>query len=288
MTLGKSQVKVSSSLLTINKFAQLCRTTPRTIRFYDQMGLIKPAKIDSWNGYRFYDPFQAKEFFKIRLMQNFHVPLNKVKGSLRVKSPENFLEERIKEAKTEVEEKEKEIKFLNNIKNFLFAKDSNKSFKKEIFGPYILLCEYLEKGRYDEINSHIYKLRDLAKKLKIAHQDKQMTFYWDPVVYKPKDTRLEICLVLKGNKFPKINLPKGYNFRKFPKIEAKSYSYKGPFDYIALIYQKIHEKHGYILKPEERGWFDIHVSGPWNKKSSYDHVTKIAFNNSIYKQLAKA
>lgn len=276
---------MKNNLITINKFAQLCRTTPRTIRFYDQLGLIKPVKVDSWNGYRYYDPFQAKEFFKLRLMQNFSVPLEKIKGSLRVKSPGQFMEDKIQDVETEVKEKQKQVKFLKNIKDFLLAKSIEKFFKDETFGPYILLCEYVEKGTYDTINAHIYKLRDLAKKLKIAHIDQQLVFYWDPVSYKPKDTKLEICLILKGNKIPDIELPEGYYFRKFPKIKAKAYTYKGPFDYISLIYQKIHEKHGYKLKKEETGWFDMHVTGPWNKASAYDHITKIAFNNSIYAQL---
>lgn len=76
MTLGESQEKVigdsgqarlaestakrarmtSRGLLSIHEFAHVCRTTPRTLRFYAQKGLFKPIKIDQNNKYRFYDP----------------------------------------------------------------------------------------------------------------------------------------------------------------------------------------------------------------------------------------
>ena len=57
MTQGQSQVNPSTSSgltlsqveeskrLAIKEFAQICRTTPRTLRFYEQKGLFKPFKI---------------------------------------------------------------------------------------------------------------------------------------------------------------------------------------------------------------------------------------------------
>src|SRR3989338_472751 len=77
MTQGQSQV----NLLTIKQFAEVCRTTPRTLRFYEKKGLFKPAVIDTFNKYRFYHPSQAREFLKIKLLQNFHVPLKQIKAN---------------------------------------------------------------------------------------------------------------------------------------------------------------------------------------------------------------
>ena len=74
MTQRQSQV----NLLTINKFAKMCRTTPRTLRLYEKKGLLKPAYIDTYNSYRYYKVSQVEDFQKIRLLKNFHVPLREI------------------------------------------------------------------------------------------------------------------------------------------------------------------------------------------------------------------
>ena len=40
-------------LLSIGELAGICNITPKTLRHYDKLGLLKPAKINPQNGYRF-------------------------------------------------------------------------------------------------------------------------------------------------------------------------------------------------------------------------------------------
>src|SRR3989344_848083 len=150
MTLGQSQVNLEhgerltlskvegSKLLTINQFASVCRTTPRTLRFYEQKGIFKPAFIDEWSKYRFYDPKQARDFLKIKLMQNFHTPINVI-----LKSQSNatkHLDNKLIELEKEILEKEKEYKFLQKIKYFFTEENPKKLFKTKTFGPFNLFC----------------------------------------------------------------------------------------------------------------------------------------------------
>lgn len=283
MTQRQSQVNVSMAankgLLTIKKFAELCRTTPRTIRFYDQKGLLNPVHIDRYNKYRYYSPLQARKFFRIRLLQNFHIPLEKIKSFSKIKTTADVLGDKLAVVKAELDEKQSEYEFLKNMKFFLFdTKTADKLLKEETIGPFTLFCTYVEKGRYDKINSYIDQLFRLAEDLKIPVTLQPMVFYLDPVSYKPKDTKLEIALVCKLKEIPKkIDLQKEYYFKKFPMTRVRTYSYKGPFKYITLIYQKLYEgKENRKLKPKEVG-MDLHPYGPWNRKSEYDFLTKIAF-----------
>ncbi len=266
-------------LLTIKQFAVLCRTTPRTIRFYDQKGLIKPKHVDSVTGYRLYDPHQAREFFKVRLLQNFHVPLRAIKATLKKATEKTFLEPELHTISEDIVEKTKEYEFLKNIRMFLFGRKPATLFlKSEVWGPYILFSTFDTHSRYDKINSVILHLMEKARELKIPITDRQLVFYHDPITYKPHDTRLEICLVCEAKTIPEdITLPDGYYFSRYPRTKVKVYTYRGPFEYITLVYQKIHEgKTSPVLKPHEVG-FDLHTTGPWNMKSPYDFVTKIAF-----------
>ena len=161
---------------------------------------------------------------------------------------------------------------------FLFGNANPDNFlHKETLGPYVLLCKLEEKGKYATIDKAIFELMSLSKKLKIPAVEKTMTFYLDPLPYQPKDTKLETGLICKAQQIPEIKLPEGYYFKIYPKTHALVFNYKGPWEYISLIYQQFHrERQNRLLKPKEVG-FDIYIDGPWNVSSENSYFTKICF-----------
>lgn len=56
-------------MMTIKVFAELCGCTTQTLRYYDRVGLLTPARVDEWTGYRYYEERQALDFVKIRNLQ---------------------------------------------------------------------------------------------------------------------------------------------------------------------------------------------------------------------------
>lgn len=55
--------------MTIQEFARLCGASPQTLRYYDRIGLLKPARTDDWTRYRYYESEQARDFVKIKNLQ---------------------------------------------------------------------------------------------------------------------------------------------------------------------------------------------------------------------------
>ena len=45
-------------MLRISEFSKLSHLTIKALRFYEKEGLLKPAAIDEWNNYRFYETSQ--------------------------------------------------------------------------------------------------------------------------------------------------------------------------------------------------------------------------------------
>ena len=41
--------------MQIKEFARLTKVSVRTLHYYDEIGLLKPAGVDKWTGYRYYD-----------------------------------------------------------------------------------------------------------------------------------------------------------------------------------------------------------------------------------------
>lgn len=46
-------------IFSIGEFSQISGLSLKTLRFYDEKGLLKPAQVDPSTGYRFYDPAAA-------------------------------------------------------------------------------------------------------------------------------------------------------------------------------------------------------------------------------------
>ena len=57
-------------MMTIKEFAKLCSCNTQTLRYYDRINLLKPAKTDEMTGYRYYSENQAMDFVKIKNLKD--------------------------------------------------------------------------------------------------------------------------------------------------------------------------------------------------------------------------
>ncbi|MBV2364184.1 MerR family transcriptional regulator [Streptomonospora nanhaiensis] len=62
-------------LLTIGRFARLCRLSVKRLRHYDELGLLSPVRVDAASGYRYYAPGQARDALTIALLREMDLPL---------------------------------------------------------------------------------------------------------------------------------------------------------------------------------------------------------------------
>ena len=68
--------------MTIKEFSRLCGCNPQTLRYYDHVDLLKPVKVDSWTGYRYYDEDQALQYVKIKNLQMAGFSIDEIRGLL--------------------------------------------------------------------------------------------------------------------------------------------------------------------------------------------------------------
>jgi DNA-binding transcriptional MerR regulator len=69
-------------LLSISEFARLSRLSPKALRRYDELGLLRPARVDAHNGYRWYAPDQAVRARLIALLRRVDLPLARIAALL--------------------------------------------------------------------------------------------------------------------------------------------------------------------------------------------------------------
>ena len=69
-------------MITIQGFARLCGCNTQTLRYYDRIGLLAPARVDEWTGYRYYEEEQAMLFVRIRNLQQADFSIEEIKTLL--------------------------------------------------------------------------------------------------------------------------------------------------------------------------------------------------------------
>ena len=64
--------------LQINEFAKLAGVSVRTLHYYDEIGLLKPAFVDEQNGYRFYDEISLERMQEILFYRELDFELKSI------------------------------------------------------------------------------------------------------------------------------------------------------------------------------------------------------------------
>lgn len=98
-------------MFKIGDFSQLGQVSVRTLHHYDERGLLKPAEIDDWTGYRFYSAEQLPRLNRILALKDLgfslgqisqvledDVPAEQLRGMLTLKQAE--IERQLTEGQT--------------------------------------------------------------------------------------------------------------------------------------------------------------------------------------------
>ena len=66
----------------IGEFSKICQVSVKTLRHYDRIGLLKPAEVDRFTGYRYYDRSQLERMLLIRRLKRYGFSLDEVQALL--------------------------------------------------------------------------------------------------------------------------------------------------------------------------------------------------------------
>jgi DNA-binding transcriptional MerR regulator len=65
-------------MLKIGDFSFLSRVTVKTLRYYDEIGLLKPVKVDPFTSYRYYSVEQLPRLNRILVLKNLGLSLEEI------------------------------------------------------------------------------------------------------------------------------------------------------------------------------------------------------------------
>ena len=147
--------------MSVKEFAELTGVSVRTLHYYDEINLLKPAEIDENNGYRFYDSTALERMQEILFCRELDFPLKSIceilsspdydkqkalseQKKLLILKKERL--ERIISAIDNAEESEAIMKALNN-NDYEAARKQYESEAKERWGKTEAYKEHTEKTK---------------------------------------------------------------------------------------------------------------------------------------------
>ncbi|MFM7428139.1 MAG: MerR family transcriptional regulator [Elainella sp.] len=92
-------------MLRISDFAQLSRVSPKALRLYDRLGLLKPMRVDQDNGYRFYSATQLPRLNRILVLKSLGFSLEQIGQLLDEQLTPETLRSLLRLKQTEIEQR---------------------------------------------------------------------------------------------------------------------------------------------------------------------------------------
>jgi DNA-binding transcriptional MerR regulator len=114
---------------TINKLAQLAGVSTRTLRYYDQIGLLPPVRIGE-NGYRYYDQDNLLQLQQILFYRQLSVPLKDIQSILT--APEFETQQALEDHRSALQHKASQLEMLiGTIDNTITDLQGENEMEKE-------------------------------------------------------------------------------------------------------------------------------------------------------------
>lgn len=266
-------------MFKIGEFSKLTQVSVRMLRYYDEVDLLKPVKVDKFTNYRLYSVEQIQTLQKILLLRDMDFPVKKIKDILNKENEKIFIKELNNKKKNLYEKiyclKEKINKIDTAVKDINqnnFDVHSNIIIKNIPSYNMLILRKKIktyfhESELWEELNKYINE-----NDIEIEKDPKCITFFYDE---EHKEENIDIAVGVCVNK---SNQDDG-NFKYIQTEEAEnmaSIMVYGDFSNIGKYYYdfaKWLENHNYykIINPTRQ---ICHI-GPFNSTNPEEYLTEL-------------
>ena len=263
--------KNSGTLYKIGMFAAMNHVTVKTLRFYEEQGLLMPAFINQENGYRYYELSQMAVIHQITALKLAGFTLEEI---ARINSGTD-------EEAVLLKKKSELLARISDLTRQIAAVDGYLSKKKTGLSAPVLIKTIPETTvafmqtrlkTYDCLFDAMPKMGALMEKAGCvcALPEYCFTNYLEPG-YKDGDILVEICESVVEAKKETGDL----HFRTLPEIQAACIFHKGSYNLFSESYETVLryiEENGYAIAGEIR---ESYIDGVWNKDDERDWLSEI-------------
>jgi len=252
-------------MFKIGDFSRLCRITVRTLRYYDEIGLLKPVKIDTFTGYRYYSVDQLPRLNRIAMLKSLGLSLDDIRELLDNDLPTDHIRQLLQVKRAEIKQRlNEDEERLHQVEVWLDKINKGDTMptdiaiqEKEV--PELQVISKRETGTYE---TTIDKLADeLMEQINRPENQGRVTIT-GPVMmlcheeeYKEEDADIEVVIPVSGA--VTVESP-SFEIKTLPKCRVLSFVHRGAYNSyydIAYVYAQIYkyaEENNLELIPPDR------------------------------------
>lgn len=258
-------------MLKIGEFSKLSHFTIKALRFYEKEGLLVPAKVDEWTGYRFYTTDQLETAASIKSYRQLDLSVNEIKAIFSGDDIKTILLKKAEQLKKQKSTIDVHLSIINHI-----LEEKQMKYQvtiKEIPAVTVYYSE-VRIPRYSDMMQYIPKIgaecMKLNPNLKCTEPPYEFCEYLD-------NEHRDCDILIRHNEAVTESGVENENikFREIPAVKVLSIFHKGAYDNIG-------EAYAYITKYAEENRYKVngyarecYIDGIWNKESVNDWLTEI-------------
>ena len=268
---GPCEGKTSATLYKIGMFAAMNHVTVKTLRFYEEQGLLMPALIHPETGYRYYTLSQMAVLHQITALKLAGFTLEEIAHIHSGADEEAVLLKKKAELLARIADLTRQIAvvdgYLSKKKNGLSAPVLVKTIPETTVAFMRIRLE-----SYDCLFDRMPEMGALMEKAgcSCALPEYCFTGYLEPG-YKDGDILVEICESVVEAKKEAGEL----RFKTLPEIQAACVFHKGSYRTFSESYETLLryiEENGYEIAGEIR---ESYIDGVWNKDDESEWLSEI-------------
>lgn len=260
-------------MFRIGLFAKLNNVSVKTLRYYDEKGLLKPASIDSQTGYRYYSPDQMLVLNKILSLKSLDFSLTEIAYILEDDMDlDQLLTLKIVECESRIAEDKARLLKMKNLKE---------KMKEAYQMTYNILIKKSDAVKVATLRREIptYSAQGPLWEELSAYIEAQGAKIAEPcmVIYHSADEETgavdaEVVEAIIGN----VEATKEIEVKTLPADESlASTIHKGSYEHLYLAYKELYEwieDNGYKAIGPSR---ELFLKGEWNASDVKDYITEV-------------
>jgi len=223
----------------IGDFSQVTRLTVKTLRYYHEIGLLVPSRIEA-SGYRWYDEAAVRRVTLIQKMKGLGFSLEEIQGVLRGSQDDSDLVAFVRRHLAEVEGRLARDRAIRHQLTVLLSTETGEEIVKtrEESVSWTTLAEtrvasLAFQGRYDEIGARYAQLFKVYGRFVSGPP---LALYLDPE-YRESDASIEACVPLRAGS-PSAGKD-GVEIKVLPGLKVAQVIHHGPYDTLGDSYKKV-------------------------------------------------
>ncbi|MBN2040472.1 MAG: MerR family transcriptional regulator [Spirochaetes bacterium] len=225
-------------MYSIGKFSAITKIPCKTLRYYDEISLLKPAYIDSDNNYRYYDHNSIVRVQQILIYKNCGMPLEKIGQLINKNNADEDLTKILKDHLSVLDEKIKEIHISRSVleKTIQSLEEGNMYPVEIIQKKEQSVLGIRQRGDHDAISSILSRLFETAAVEKFKITGPHTIIWHEDKDFSKDDIDMEIFVPVE-----KDALKQHEYLHNIPEAQYCRTIHKGSISTIISSYEKIYD-----------------------------------------------